>query len=77
MSPSQKKMSASNSRTTAIHARVKAKVNNQDVRIMIDTGASSAYICSDLVTKPSLRPIRKESRCIEQMYGTVTKQVEI
>ena len=74
---SEKNMSASNSETTTIHATVKAKVNGQDVRIMIDTGASSSYICSDLVTKLSLRPTRKETKCIEQMYGTVTKRVEI
>ena len=74
---SEKNLSASNSETTTIHATVKAKVNGQDVRIMIDTGASSSYICSDLVTKLSLRPTRKETKCIEQMYGTVTKRVEI
>ncbi|XP_065058541.1 uncharacterized protein LOC135686269 [Rhopilema esculentum] len=77
MSPSEKNMSASNSGTTTIHATVKAKINDQDVRIMIDTGASSSYICSDLVTKLSFRPIRKETRCIELMSGTVTKHVEI
>ena len=44
---------------------------------MIDTGASSSYVCSDLVTKLSLKPVRQEQKCIEQMYGTVTKSAEI
>ena len=44
---------------------------------MIDTGASSSYVCSDLVTILSLKPVRQEQKCIEQMYGTVTKSVEI
>lgn len=44
---------------------------------MIDTGATSSYICSDIVTELNLTPTRKEKRCIEQMYGTVNKVVEV
>lgn len=70
-------LSASSSSTTTLHPTVKAKVNGHEVRIMIDTGASTSYVCSDLVTKLSLRPVRREEKCIEQMYGTVTKRVDI
>ena len=56
---------------------VVAKVGSLDVRIMIDTGASSSYVCSDIITELSLKPKRREQRCIEQMYGTVTKHVDI
>ena len=54
-----------------------AKVDREDVRIMIDTVARSPCIFSDLVAKLSLRPTRKETKCIKQMYGTVTNCVEI
>ncbi len=36
-----------------------------------------SYICTDLTTKLRLRPVRKERRCIEQMYGSITKIVEV
>ena len=74
---SEKNMSASSRETRTIHATLMAKVNGQEARIMIDTGASSSYVCSDLISKLSLKPARTETRCIEQMYGTVTRQVEI
>ena len=70
-------MSASNFESSTIHGTVKARVDGHAVRIMIDTGASSSYVCSDLVTKLSIQPRYKETRCIEQMYGTVTRRVEI
>ena len=73
----EKNMSKSNNKTSTIHATVKANVKGEKVRIMIDTGASSSYVCSDLVTKHFNRPSRKETRCIEQMFGTATKRVEI
>ena len=52
-------------------------VNGQEARIMIDTGAGSSYVCSDLITRLEILPIRQETRCIEQMYGTVTRRVDI
>ena len=73
----EKSMSASSVESCTIHGTVKAKVDGHAVRIMIDTGASSSYVCSDLVTKLSIKPRQKETRCIEQMYGTVTRRVEI
>ncbi len=60
-----------------VHPTLHAKIGNETARVMIDTGASSSYICSDLITKLNLVPARKEKRCIEQMYGTVDKVVEI
>ena len=56
---------------------VKGVVKRQEIRIMIDTGASSSYVCSSLITKLNLTPAHKENRCIEQMFGTITKVVEI
>ena len=44
---------------------------------MMDTGAGSSYICTDLITKVDAKPCRVERRVTEQMYGTVDKRVEI
>ena len=61
----------------ALHMMVKGIVNGQEVRIMVDNGSSSSYICSSLITTLDLQPFRKETRCIEQLFGTVTKMVEL
>ena len=60
-----------------LHAMVKGVVKGQEIQIMIDTGASSSYVCSSLITKLDLTPAHKENRCIEQMFGSITKVVEI
>ena len=62
---------------SAVHLTLHVKIGDEEVRFMIDTGATSSYICSDIVTKQKLTPVRKEKRCIEQMYGTVSKVVEV
>ena len=62
---------------TTIHPSVIAKVSNVQTRILIDTGASSSYICTDLLTELKIQPTRVEKRVIEQMYGTVDKTVEV
>ena len=69
----EKNLSASTWSTSTLHATVRAMVNGQEARIMIDTGAGSSYVCSDLITRLGISPIRQETRCIEQMYGTVTR----
>ena len=47
------------------------------VRIMVDTGATSFYVCTNLMTKLGIKLVRREQRCIEQMYGTMKKTVEV
>eukprot|EP00794_Sanderia_malayensis_P010114 gene10114-11147_t len=64
-------------KNTAIHATVVAKVNGITARIMIDSGSGSSYICTKLLTELKLKPSKIEKRIIEQMYGTVTRRVEI
>ena len=49
----EKNLSTAGSTGTTLHATIKGRINGQQVRIMIDTGASSSYICSDLITKVS------------------------
>ena len=63
--------------STTVHATIVAKVNGVPARLMVDTGAGSSYICTDLLTKLNLKPSKTERRVIEQMYGTIDKQVEI
>ena len=52
-------------------------MNGIPARIMIDSGSGSSYICRSLLTQLKLRPSRKEKRIIEQIYGTVSRRVEI
>ena len=63
--------------STTLHATVMATVNGIPARIMVDNGASSSYICTNLVTRLHLKPVQAETRSIEQMYGTVTRRVQI
>ncbi|XP_065654578.1 uncharacterized protein LOC136081209 [Hydra vulgaris] len=63
--------------STTIHPTVIAKVNGEKARIMLDTGAGNSYICTNLLTKLKLKPIRKEYKSIEQLYRTVDKRVEL
>ena len=44
---------------------------------MLDSGAGSSYISSNLLTELNLKPYKSERRIIEQMYGTVNREVEI
>ena len=69
-------MRAMEERTT-IHATLMAKINGIDARIMLDSGAGSAYICKSLIRLLGIHPFKTERRVIEQMYGTVMKQVEL
>ena len=63
--------------TTTLHAMVRANVGGVQTRVMIDTGAGSSYISTQLITILGIKPVRRETRVIEQMFGTVTRKVEI
>ena len=73
----EKGMSSTHHAFCAIHPTLHASVNGEKVRIMIDTGASSSYICSDMISLLGLKPVRREKRCIEQMYGSMSKTMEV
>jgi hypothetical protein len=75
--PTDRLLGETQGNTAAVHPTLHAKIGNETAWIMINTGASSLYICSDLITKLMLVPTLKENRRIEQMYGTVNKVVEI
>ena len=63
--------------STTLHATLMAKVKGIPVRIMVDSGASSSYICTSLLTKLRLKPVSLETRNIEQMYGTIQRRVQV
>ena len=62
---------------SVIHPIVTGDVNGVKARALIDTGAGSSYICTNLIRKLDLKLLRRERRLIEQMYGTVEKLTEI
>ncbi|XP_065067288.1 uncharacterized protein LOC135692879 [Rhopilema esculentum] len=61
--------------TTTLHATILAKVNGVPARIMVDSGSSSSYICTSLITQLRLKPVGVETKNIEQMYGTVKRRL--
>ena len=70
-------MSALMNHASTLHPTVLAKIGEEEVHVMFDSGAGSSYLCTDVITKLNLKPARKEQRCIEQMYGTMRKIVEV
>lgn len=70
-------MSALMKHASRLHPTGREKIGEEEVRVMFDSGAGSSYLCTDVITKLKLKPVRKEQRCIEQMYGTMRKIVEV
>ena len=61
-----------------IHSTARVEINGIRCRLMIDTGATKSYICTDLLHKLHIKPCRTEFCNIEQLYnGVVRKKVEI
>ena len=75
--PTEKGMSSMTERSSTIYPTLLATVSEETVRIMVDTGATSSYVCTDLIRKLRIKPVRREQRCIEQMYRTMKKTVEV
>ena len=73
----EKGMSSMTENSSTIHPALLATVREETARIMVDTGATSSFVCTDLITKLGIKPVRSEQRCIEQMYGTMKKTVEV
>ena len=73
----EEKLGAFSDEARTLHPAVVAMVNGEKVRVMLDSEAGSLYVCTDLLTKLNLKRIRKEKKTIEQLYGTIKKNVEI
>ena len=61
----EKNLSASTWSTSTLHTTVRAMVNGQEARIMIDTGAGSSYVCWE--SHQSGKRQDALSRCLEQL----------
>ena len=62
----------------SIHPTALVEVNGIPARVLFDTGSSSSFICTDLLTKLNSKPVRTELKIIEQLYkGIVKRKVEI
>ena len=70
-------MSSMTESSSTIHPTLTATVMRVTVRIIVDTGATSSYVYTYLVTKLGIKPVRREQRCIKQIYGTMKKTVEV
>ena len=44
---------------------------------LLATGATSSYVCTDLITKLEIKPVRRKQHCIKEMNGTMKKAVEV
>lgn len=73
----EKAMSALMCHAGALHPTVQAKRGDREVRVMLDSGAGSCYLYTDVFTTLNLKPTRKEKRWIKQMFGTMWGDVEI
>ena len=54
-----------------------AKVNGVKCRALLDTGAGNSYASSGLIDLINSKPIRRESKRIEMMLGSVNKVVSV
>ena len=52
-------------------------VNGVTACIMIDSGSGSSYVSTSLLTQLKLKLSRIEKGVIEQMFGKVTRRVEV
>ena len=56
----KEKLGAFSDEARTLHSTVVAMVNGEKVRIMLDSGAGSSYVCTDLLAKLNLKSIRRE-----------------
>ena len=75
--PAEKGMSVMTESSSKTHPTLLVAVNEETIRIMVDTGATSSYVCTDLITKRGIKEAKWEQCCIKQMYGTMKKTVEV
>ena len=63
--------------STTIYPTLFATVREETVRVMVDTAATISYVYTNLITKLGINPVRREQRCIEQMYRAIKETVEL
>ena len=60
--PTEKGMSSMMESSSTIHPTLLATVREETVRIMVDNGVTSSYVCTDLITTFGIKPVRREQR---------------
>ena len=60
--PTEKGMSSMMESSSTIHPTLLATVREKTVRIMVDNGVTSSYVCADLITTFGIKPVRREQR---------------
>ena len=63
--------------SSKIHPTFPAIVREETIRIIVDNKSSSSYVCTYLIKKLGIKPVRREQRCINQISGTMKKTVEV
>lgn len=58
----EKSMSALMNHARRLHPTVLAKIGEEEVCVMFDLRARSSYLCTDVIFKLKLKPVRKEQR---------------
>lgn len=53
---------------STLHPTVLVKIGKEEVRVMLDSGAGSSYLCTDVITKLKLKPVKKEQRCMTDVW---------
>ena len=64
-------------RKGVVYPMVTVDVNGVKCQALLDTGAGSSYASSTLLDRFHLRPLRQQFKCIEMMFGTSNKAVDI
>lgn len=65
--PAEKGMSRIAESSSTVHPTLLGTVKEETVRIMMDAGATSSHVCTDLITKLRIKPVRREQCCKEKM----------
>ena len=60
-----------------IHPTLPSTVREETVRIIVNNKATSFYVCTDVIRKLGIKPVRRKQRCIDQMSVTMKKTVEV
>ena len=47
------------------------------VRVMFDSEVGSSRLSADNITKRNLKPARSEQRCMEKMFGSMRRTVDV
>ena len=70
-------MMSSTDQGDVTHPVVVILVDGVKCRALLDTGAGNSYVSADLMSVLRKKPIRKETKHIEMMMNSTTKNIEV